>query len=144
MSKNDNRGHELKIRDYIDEDSLKAILEFAKEPADLDGKLRLFTKYATNTKVNLPGGRVDYRSRIGSFINKLFNSELTLPSTGRRQQIGNAVKYAEVYLREHSEVAIYYAAAMGAAQEYREWMDLVGGLKPEQQIAIMSSETESQ
>lgn len=141
MSNNKER-HELKVRDFLDPESLATILQFAKEPTDIESKIRLFGKYATNQKVNLPGGRVDYRSKIGSFINKLFNSELVLPSTGRRQQIGNAVKYAESYLREHSEVAIYYAAAMGAAQEYREWMDLVGGLKPEQQIAIMNSETD--
>lgn len=139
MSKNQSRGHEFNIRDHIDQDSLAKILEFAKGPTDVEGKLKLYQKLSTNQKVNLPGGRVDYRSRLGSFINKLFNTELVLPSTGRRQQIGNAVKYGETYLRENPDVSVYFAATMGAAQEYREWQDLVGGLKPEQQIATMSS-----
>jgi len=38
---------------------------------------------------------------------------------------------------------VYFAAAMGAAEEYREWMALVGDLKPEQQLAILATEEHS-
>jgi|SRR5208282_1524178 len=144
MSKTNQRhqGYEVNIKNFLDAETLAKIKEFATEPVTLEGKLKLFTKLSTNRQVNLGGGRTDYRSQLGSFINKLFNSEMVLPSTGRRQQIGTALKFAEVYLRENPESSIYHAAAMGAAEEYREWQILVGDLKPEQQMAIMSSTQE--
>src|SRR5271156_2319349 len=146
MSKNQPRhqNYEINIKNFLDAEPLDKIKAFALEPVTLEGKLKLFVKLSTNRQVTLPGGRTDYRSALGSFVNKLFNSEMVLPSTGRRQQIGMALKFAEAYLRENTESSIYHAAAMGAAEEYREWMTLVGDLKPEQQLAIMSSTDQQQ
>ena len=141
MSKSERHqpNYEINIKSFLDAETLEKIRQFAQEPVTLEDKLKLFVKLSTNHQVTLSGGRTDYRSRLGSFVNKLFNSEMTLPSTGRRQQIGNAIKYAEAYLRGNPEVSIYYATAMGAAEEYKEWMTLVGDLKPEQQLSIMNS-----
>ena len=145
MTKSDRHqqsNYDVNIKSYLDEETLERLRQFAKEPITLEDKLALFAKLAANHQVKLQGGRTDYRSRLGTFINKLFNSELRLPSTCRRQQIGNAIKFAEVYLREHPEVSIYLAAAYGAAAEYKEWITTVGDLKPEQQLSIMTSALE--
>jgi hypothetical protein len=130
------------VADFIPADQLAKIKEFAMEPRTLKDKLALFDKYATEHEVPNPNNtkRKDRRSRLGSFVNKMFNSQLVLPQVGRRQQIGKAIKFAKTYLIEHPEVSVYYATGMGAAIEYREWMDLVGDLNPEQQLSIMNSE----
>jgi hypothetical protein len=139
MSRNQQQHpYEINIKSFLDAETLEKIKQFAQEPVTLEDKLKLFIKLSTNHQVTLPGGRTDYRSRLGSFINKLFNSEMILPSTGRRQQIGNAIKFAEAYLRENPKASIYHATTMGAAEEYKEWMTLVGDLKPEHQLAIMN------
>lgn len=143
MSNNNQRQFRgMSVGDFIPPDQLKQIKEFATGPQTLEGKLQLFTKLAQEHEVSNPrnGGRKDRRSRLGSFINKMFNTELPLPSTGRRQQIGKAIKFAKEYLQENPATSVYGAAAMGAALEYREWMALVGDLKPEQQLAILNSE----
>jgi len=72
----------------------------------------------------------------------MFNTEIVLPSTGRRQQIGKAIKFGKEYLQDHSDVSVYYAAAMGAALEYREWMACIGGLSEAQQLAVLNNDQE--
>jgi hypothetical protein len=134
------------MKEFISPDELAKIKQFAKGPQTLEYKLSLFAKYTVEYEVpnaRIPG-RKDRRCRLGTFINKLFNTQLVLPAVGRRQQIGKAIKFAKEYLIEHPECAIYYAAAMGAAQEYREWMAAVGELQPEQQMAILDAEAEAE
>lgn len=131
------------VGDFLAPDQLKTIKEFALGPQTLEGKLQLYVKLSTEHEVSNPKaqGRKDRRSRLGGFINKMFNTELVLPSVGRRQQIGKAIKYGKDYLTDNPTVSVYFAAAMGAAQEYREWQALIGDLQPEQQMAILNSES---
>lgn len=143
MSNNQRQHRGASFADFIPADQLAKIKEYATGPQTLEGKLELFNRLAQEHEVVLPGGRKDRRSRLGSFINKLFNSEFVLPTTGRRQQIGKAVKFAKEYLIEYPEASVYYAAAMGAAEEYREWMAMIGDIEPEQQMAILNTEGES-
>lgn len=130
------------VADFIPADQLAKIKAFATEPRTIEDKLALFNRYAAEHEVVNPNNpkRKDRRSRLGTFINKMFNSQLVLPQVGRRQQIGKAVKFAKEYLIENPTVSVYYAAGMGAALEYREWMDLVGDLNPEQQLSILNSD----
>lgn len=140
---NQNRQYSgASVGDFVAPDQLKTIRDFALGPQTLEGKLTLFNKLAAEHEVTNPknSNRKERRSRLGTFINKLFNTELVLPSVGRRQQIGKAIKFAKEYLTEHPEISVYYAAAMGAAIEYREWIALVGDLKPEQQMAILNDD----
>ena len=119
-------------------------MEFAKEPVGLEEKLKLFTKLSTNHQVTLPGGRKVGRCRLGSFVNNLFNNQMILPTTGRYQQIGNALRHAEAYLRDNPEAPIYYATAMGAALEYREWLSLGEEPSSEQQMAALDEAQKDQ
>jgi len=145
MSQNNRQWRGASVGDFIAPDQMEEIKKYAQGPQTLEGKLDLYNRLAAEHEVTNPHnpGRKDKRSRLGSFINKMFNSELVLPSTGRRQQIGKAIKYGKDYLTDHPEVSVYYAAGMGAAEEYREWMALVGDLKPEQQLAILATEGHS-
>jgi hypothetical protein len=145
MSQNNRPYRGASVGDFIPPEQLEQIKQYAQGPQTLEGKMDLYNRLAAEHEVTNPQhpGRKDKRSRLGSFINKMFNSELVLPSVGRRQQIGKAIKYGKDYLQEHPEVSVYYAAGMGAAEEYREWMALVGDLKPEQQLAILATEERS-
>jgi|SRR5271157_1136574 len=145
MGQNNKQYRGATVGEFIPADQLKAIKEFALGPQTIEGKLTLFAKLAQEHEVVNPRdkNRKDRRSRLGSFINKMFNTELVLPSTGRRQQIGKAIKFAKEYLIENPTVSVYYAAAMGAALEYREWMACVGGLSEEQQMTILNTEAEA-
>jgi len=136
--------HGATVAEFLPLDQLEEIKKFALGPQTLEGKLALYAKYAMEHEVANPKDpkRKDRRSRLGSFINKMFNTELVLPSTGRRQQIGKAIKFGKEYLQDHPEVAVYYAAAMGAAMEYREWMACVGGLSEAQQLSVLNSDQE--
>lgn len=143
MSNNQRREYRgATVGDFIPPDQLSEIKKFALGPVTLEGKLKLFAQLAQEHEVPNPRDpkRKDRRSKLGSFVNKMFNTELVLPSVGRRQQIGKAIKFAKEYLTEHPDVSVYHAVAMGAALEYREWMQLVGDLQPEQQLSIMNSE----
>jgi hypothetical protein len=144
MSQNNRQYRGATVAEFIPQDQLEEIKKFALGPQTLEGKLALYAKYATEHEVANPKDpkRKDRRSRLGSFINKMFNTELVLPSTGRRQQIGKAIKFGKEYLQDHSDVSVYYAAAMGAAMEYREWMACVGGLSEAQQLAVLNNDQE--
>lgn len=145
MKNNNQRGNQKSdyrgatVGDFLAPDQLASIKQFAQGPVTLEGKLKLFKQLSVEHEV-VSHGRKDKRSRLGSFVNKMFNTQLALPSTGRRQQIGKAIKFGQEYLIENPTVSVYYAAAMGAAIEYREWMTLVGDLKPEQQLAILNQD----
>lgn len=141
---NDNRQqhHGAALEDFIPKDELQKILDYAREPQTIEGKLQLFDKLTKEYPVVNPRypNRTDRRSRAGTFINRMFNTQLELPSIGRRQQIGKAVKFAREYLIEQPQASLYFALAMGAAEEYKEWHALIGDLKPAQQMAILNSE----
>lgn len=132
------------VGDFIAPDQLEKIKAYAQGPQTLEDKLALYNKLALEHEVVNPRDpkRKDRRSRLGSFINKLFNTQMVLPAIGRRQQIGKAVKFGKEYLKDNPAASIYFAGAMGAAEEYREWMATgIGDLQPEQQLAIINSET---
>lgn len=142
MPQNNRQYRGATVGDFIPPDQLALIKKFAEAPPTLEGKLALYNKLAAEHEVINPHqpGRKEKRSKLGTFINKLFNTEIVLPAMGRRQQIGKAIKFGKDYLIDHPEVSVYHAAAWGAAEEYREWMALVGDLQPEQQLAIMNTE----
>jgi hypothetical protein len=120
---------------------LEEILNYAKDPQTLEDKLKLFDRYCVDYEVvNTHTGFKSRRSKLGTFINDLFKTKLLLPIGQRRYQIAMAIKFARFYLIENPDVSIYFATAMGAADEYREWMASVGDLKPEQQMAILASD----
>ena len=143
MSDNKRQYRGASLADFVPEDQLAKIREFALGPQTLEDKLTLFNKLAQEHEVTNPSGRKDRRSRLGSFVNRLFNTEFILPSSGRRQQIGKAIKYAKEYLIDNPEASVYFATTMGAAQEYREWMAAIGDLQPEQQMAILNTEVQA-
>jgi hypothetical protein len=142
MSNNQKEYRGAKVGDFIAPDQLERIKQYALGPQTLEGKLALYNKLAAEHEVVNPRDpkRKDRRSKLGTFINKLFNTQMELPAVGRRQQIGKAIKFGKEYLKENPGASVYFAAAMGAAEEYREWMALIGDLKPEDQLAIMNSE----
>lgn len=132
------------MKEFISPDELKKIKKVAQEGKTLQGKLRLYDGLAQEYEIPHPRYQnvKSKRSKLGMFVNKLFSTQegLILPIVGRRQQIGCAIKYGKAYLIENPEVGIYFAAAMGAAQEYREWMASIGDLTEEQQTNIINSE----
>lgn len=135
-----------RIGDFIPQDQLEKIREYALAPQSLEDKLILFNKMVVEHEVPHPKDptKKDHRSKLGSFINRLFYTQMKLPIIGRRQQIGKAVKYAREYLKDNPHASIYFAAAMGAAEEYREWMATVGDLTPTQQEIVMDVEKENE
>jgi hypothetical protein len=138
-------AHKLRgatVAEFIPLEQLEKIKAFAMGPQTIGGKVELYDKYSTEYEVvNKYNPKwKNRRCKLGMFINDLFNSQLELPTVGRRQQIGNAIKFGRAYLIDNPDSSIYHAAAMGAAQEYREWMNLVGDLSPEQQMAILKVE----
>lgn len=133
------------IGDFITTDQLEIIKSHALGPLTIEEKLEYFRKLTVEYTVTNP--KTNYktrRSRLGQFINKIYNTELVLPSAGRWQQIQKAIKAAKEYLIDNPEVSVYYAAAAGAAIEYREWQAEVGGMTEEQQMSAVTSEASVQ
>ena len=83
MGQNNRQYHGATVAEFLPQDQLEAIKKFAQEPQGLEEKLNLYAQYATEHEVANPKDpkRKDRRSRLGSFINKMFNTELVLPST---------------------------------------------------------------
>jgi len=139
-----NKGHHFgpSVGDFIAPDQLKEIMAFATGPTTLQDKLRLFDKLSEEHMVSDKRNpeRKTRRSRLGGYVNNIFNTTLILPTVGRWQQIAKAIKFGKTYLQENPAVSVYYAVFMGAAQEYREWQALVGGLTEEQQLDIVKGD----
>lgn len=131
------RGTEARY--CIDPKQLEKIKAFATGPKTVEEKLDLYDRYSTEYEVvNQYNPKwKSHRCKLGMFIHELFNGQLKLPIVGRRQQIGNAIKLGRLYLIDHPDSSVYNAAGMGAAIEFRDWMNLVGDLSPEQQLAIL-------
>jgi hypothetical protein len=140
-----NHQHEntgAKIKDFVSPERLKQIVDYARAPQTLEDKVRIYDKLATEYEVTFRTGWKVRRSHLGIFINTLFSTSMPLSRDYRHQQIEQAIKKGREYLEEMPEAAIYFAAAMGAAEEYREWTALFGGLNPEQQMAALEANEE--
>ena len=128
------------IAQFIGVDKFQEIVEYAKDPQTAEAKLKLYDRLSSDHEiVNVNTGHKSWGSTLGGHINIIFHSDLPLPGAQRRHQILQALKFGRTYLVENPEASVYFAATMGAAEEYREWMATIGDLQPEQQKSIIDA-----
>jgi hypothetical protein len=129
------------IAQFLSPGQLQEIIDYAKDPQPIESKLKLYDRLATDAEIVNPNtGHKSWGSVLGGHINNLFHTKLSLPSDQRRYQILQALKFGRAYLVENPDVSVYFAAIIGAAEEYREWVATVGDLQPEQQKSIVGGD----